>query len=304
MRIYNPLTFFCAAQVFCFLTVPLVSSGEPLRFAISDLLAETLTPQLEFSVEEQDEEVSTDKEQDADISIVSMGSLPALERLRTGNIDLAVMAFPEGAEVPRSEFSIYPFAYAVSIIAVNENNPLDEISLSRLAGIYGTGEAYNFTTWGDLGLSGWGSRKIKPLSGHTDDSIALELFKYSVLVGGSLKPAVDIVREEEVIRLLENDPASVAILSRVPQESSAKILLLSKNDTAPAYGPTNDNIHFGDYPVRLTFYVVGPKSKSNKIGEILRNLWSDEIADQLAAEGIFALPKTVREKLIIDLDLD
>ena len=46
-----------------------------------------------------------------------MGSLPALERLRSGAIDLAIMVFPEGSETPRSEFSIYP-CYAASIVVV------------------------------------------------------------------------------------------------------------------------------------------------------------------------------------------
>ena len=294
MRFFQNPTFFCAVQVLLFLALQPASIAEPLRFAVSDLLSETVSSQLE-AIEDTD---------DLDLSIVSMGSLPALERLRTGNIDVAVMAFPEGATVPRSEFSIYPFAYAASIIVVNKNNPLDEISLGRLAGIFGTSEKNNYTTWADIGLSGWGSRKIKPVSGHTEDSIALELFKYSVLIEGGLKSSLDIVREEEVIRLLERDPAAIAILSKVPDVSTIKVLLLSEDDTSPAYGPTDDNIHFGDYPVRLAFYLVGPKSEDGYLERILRTLWSEEMADRLLAEGIFALPQTVRQKIVMDLEMD
>jgi ABC-type phosphate transport system substrate-binding protein len=286
-------SFFAFFPILILLSGQTALSEESMRFAISDLLADTVTASLE--------ELSETEE--LGLSIRSMGSLPALERLRTGNIDLAIMAFPKGSEIPRSEFSIYPFAYAASIVAVNENNPLDEISLSRLAGIFGTSEEYNFTTWGDIGLSGWGSRKIKPLSGHTEGSIALELFKHSVLVEGSLKPSVDIVLEEEVIDLLDKDPALISVLSRIPEESSAKILLLASDDNSPAYGPTDDNIHFGDYPIRLTFYIVGPKSESSQLGQILRFMWSDEMSEQLTEEGFFALPETVRRKLTMDLDM-
>ena len=234
-----------------------------------------------------------------------MGSLPALERLRSGQIDLAVLAFPEGSAVPRQEFSTYSFAYDAAIVAVNKNNPLDEISLGRLAGIYGSSEAFNFTTWGDIGLSGWGGRKIKPLSGHAEGSIVLELFKNTVLPNGALKTSVDVVRENEVHDILNADPAAIAILSRVPSDNvDSKVLLLSSSEDSPAYGPTVDNIHFGDYPVRLTFLIVGSDLDNSQKGEILRILWSEEMAAILSDSGIFPLPETVRLKLLMDLDLE
>ena len=295
MFTFRYFTFPSFFALLLLLSAPTTLPGESFRLAVSDLLADTVVFPLEELSGSDDLEVSMD----------SMGSLPALERLRSGAIDLAIMAFPKGSETPRSEFSIYPFAYAASIVVVNENNPLDEISLNRLAGIFGMSEEFNFTTWRDIGLSGWGSRKIKPVSSHSEESIALELFKHSVLFeGGGLKPSVDVLPEEEVITLLEKDPALISVLSRVPEESAAKVLLLALDDGSPAYGPTEDNIHFGDYPIRLTFSIVGPKSESRQLSQVLRTMWSDEMANQLKEKGFFALPETVRRKLIMDLDMD
>jgi ABC-type phosphate transport system substrate-binding protein len=287
-------TFYCVLTLFASVTCLQLSHAQKVCLAVSDLIADFVRPEVMALAERTDVEVSYE----------SIGSLPAIERLRAGSVDFAIMAFPEGSDVPRDEFSVFPFAYDATIIAVNKNNPLDEISLGRLAGVFGESEESNFTTWGDLGLSGWGSRKLKLLSGHEVDSIALELFKFSVLFEGALKSSVDNVQPTEAIDLLAKDPAAVAILSRVPTESDAKILLLSSDDSSPAYGPTNDNIHFGDYPIRLPFYIVFSKYSEQAYGPFLRVLWGDELANDLVAGGIFALPDTVRRKLLVDLDLD
>lgn len=163
--------------------------ADTVRIAVSDLMADQVRP----AFETLNQESAGDS-----VEIESIGSLPALSRLRAGEIDLAIVAVPEGEEVPREEFRVYPFAYDAAVVVVNENNPLNEISLGRLGGIYGISEEYSFNSWGDLGLSGWGSRKLKPLSGASEDSIALELFKYTALQAGGMKPSVVMVRDSEV----------------------------------------------------------------------------------------------------------
>ena len=89
-----------------------------------------------------------------------------------------------------TSFASFPFAYDVAVIAVNESNPINDISLASLGGIFGSNEEFNYNSWGDLGLSGWGSRSIKALAGQNDESISLELFKFSVLRGGQMKTTV------------------------------------------------------------------------------------------------------------------
>ena len=112
--------------------------ADEIRIAASDLLADHIkSPILAYG----EEHATT-------FNISKIGSLPALDRLRSDEIDLAIIAVPEGTEVPREEFSVYPFAYDVAVLVVNESNPIDEISLSHLGGIYGTNEEFSFNTWG------------------------------------------------------------------------------------------------------------------------------------------------------------
>lgn len=270
------------------------AQAEEVRIAASDLLADYIEAPLEAYGEESGYAFSID----------GIGSLPALDRLRSDEIDLAIIAVPEGDEVFREEFDIYPFAYDAAVVAVNESNPIDEISLAYLGGIFGANEEFNFNTWGDLRLSGWGSRNIKALAGTNSESIALELFKYSVFKGGAMKPAVAMVKDSEIEDLIRSDAASIAILSRVPENSSVKVLMVSDTDGSPAFGPSDDNVHYGDYPIRLAFYIAYNPRDEAKLRPVVRELLEDEVAASLRENQLIALPDTVRRKLLIDLDLD
>ncbi|WP_308983713.1 PstS family phosphate ABC transporter substrate-binding protein [Thalassobacterium sedimentorum] len=270
--------------------------AEEIRIAASDLLAEYIQTPLDAYGDEQEVEFVID----------SIGSIPALDRLRADEIDLAIIAVPEGSEVPREEFSIYPFAYDAAVVAVNESNPIDEISLSHLGGIFGANEEFNFNTWGDLGLSGWGNRNIKPIAGTSEESITLELFKYSVFKGGAMKASVGMAKNSEVEDILRTDAASIAILSRMPKMSSVKVLMVSSgaDSDAPAFGPTDDNVHYGDYPIRLAFYIAFNQRNETRLRAVIRELLDDQVAESLRSHDLIALPDTVRRKLLIDLDLE
>ena len=270
------------------------TQADEIRMAASDLLAEFISPPLKAYAEENN----------LDLKLEGIGSLPALDRLRSDEIDLAIIAVPEGEEVPRDEFSVYPFAYDSAVVAVNERNPIDEISLPRLGGIFGSNEEFNFNTWGELGLSGWGSRNIKPLAGPSEESISLELFRYSVFAGGAMKPSVAIVRDTEIEDAVVGNIAAIGILSSLPQSDDLKVLMISDGQSpdSPAYGPTAENIHLGDYPIRLAFYIAYNPRDEAKIKPVLRALLEDEIAEVLNKNHLFALPNTVRTQLLIDLN--
>jgi ABC-type phosphate transport system substrate-binding protein len=284
-------------KIFLLLPLSLIANvqAEEVRLAISDLLADNILAPLKVYGTENDTTFVVD----------SIGSLPALDRLRSDEIDLAIVAVPDEDEVPRDEFNIYPFAYDVAVIVVNNSNPIDEISVARLGGIFGSNEEFNLNTWGELGLSGWGSRNIKALAGN-DKSIALELFKHSIFKGGGLKPNVSMVKDTEIEDLIGSDAASIAILSRMPENSNIKVLMVSSGgDTyAPAFGPTDDNVHYGDYPIRLPFYILYNARDDVKVRSTIRELLNDEVATSLRANDFIALPDTLRRKFLIDLDLE
>ncbi|MFU8847372.1 MAG: PstS family phosphate ABC transporter substrate-binding protein [Opitutales bacterium] len=269
-----------------------VASAVEIRMAVSDLLAEFIEPSLKSYAGENGLVLNFD----------SIGSLPAMERLQAEEIDIAIVAFPEGSEVPRQKFSLYAFAYDSAVIVVNGGNPVNEISLPRLAGIFGSSEEFSFSTWGELGLSGWRTRNIKPLAGPAEESISLELFRHSVLSGRTLKPSVAVLRDSEIEGAIASNINSIGILSSLPKNKNLKVLMLSEGPNRTAYGPTPENIHMGDYPIRLNFYIAYNPRDEEKVRPLVRALFSEEIAGVLSKNNLFPLPVTVRNQFLVDLN--
>ena len=62
------------------------------------------------------------------------------------------------------------------------------------------------------------------------------------------------------------------------------------------------NIHIGDYPIRLAYFVVFSPRDEDKVKPLLRALLSEEISSALSENDLFALPDTVRTQLLVDLN--
>ena len=264
-----------------------------VRIAVSDLLAGAIVEPLNNLAEEHS----------IDLSIDTIGSLPAIDYLRTGRIDLAIVATPETIELPGGDFQVCPFAFDATLVAVNDANPITEISLSSLSAIFGVNNDLNFSVWGDLKLLGWENRAIKPLAGQNDETISLELFKFMVLDGEEMKITVAEVKDSEVEDLIAADTNSIGILPDFPEGKQVKVLMISADSESPAFGPTNDNIYYGDYPIRLPFKILYKKNDLENIKDTLRILLSNELADVLSANNLYVPPVAVRRKLMLDLKL-
>ncbi len=111
------------------------------------------------------------------------------------------------------------------------------------------------------------------------------------------------VKDSEIEGLLLSNAASIAILPRVPKSEKVKALMISSEIDGPAFSPTDDNVHYGDYPIRLAFYVVYKERDQARAQKVLRVLLNDDLAAALRGNNLVALPDTVRRKLTMDLDL-
>lgn len=286
MKAYQTITAFAC------LAISSLPANE-VRLAASDLLAAVLAPPLE----------SYAAERELAVKLESIGSLPAMQKMAANEFDLAIIAVPTEQPLPQEGYRVYPFAYSAAFVAVNLSNPLDEISVSRLAGIFGANEELNVTTWGDLGLTGRGSRSIKALADQNDGSIALELFKHTAFKGGKLKASVERSSRATIESILAQNAAAIAILSRKPDDPMIKLLSVAEAEDLPAFGPSDDNVHYGDYLFRLSFYLVLPDTDTMGVADVALELLGDPMATVLADAGLIPLPKAVRQQLQMDLNL-
>ncbi len=259
----------------------------------SDLLAPAVKPVVEGFAEHSDTEITME----------FIGSVPGKEDLKVGEADLAILAAPKDADLPSGNYKVLPIAYEVAYVVVEKLNPLTEVSMEQLAAIFGSSGVQKVERWGELNLQGpIAQRSILPLALDNDSTVVLELFKYEVLQSGSLRANVNRVKGNlQLMEMIASDSGSIGISNQVLLDDKVRALAVSGSDEF-AFGPTPENVHYGEYPLRLSYYLVYPREKQNELKPLLKALLGADLADRLDNEGFVPLPENVRKRMLVELD--
>jgi phosphate transport system substrate-binding protein len=206
----------------------------------------------------------------------------ASRKIRAKEIDSCVRAFgkrPTEHKVALDGLSVY----------VHESNPIGELSIPQLEGIF-TGKIRN---WKELG----GADAPIVLYSRENSSGTYEFFKEHVLKGKDFAAAAQTM------------PGTAAVLQAVAKERNgigyggaaygqgAKHLKVKKDDSSPAIDPTEENIMNGSYPIwRHLFIYVNPALERGALAEYLRWIRSNEGQAVVKDIGYFPLPPQFRAK--------
>jgi len=275
-------------------------TAQTLTVSGSDLLSEMLKPALTSYAEERDITLSLNLE----------GSTPAMSKIRNGATDIAFLANPDNSPIEIQDYETMPFAYIATVVIVHIDNPIPEISIKQLASIYGEDITPNISRWNELSVSGiLGSRNIQATTASGKHSIALEPFKYNSMPEHSIKANVVSIEDPlEIIQKINTGKNSIALIPKFEDKYEVKILAVSGNETAEgksyAFHPTDKNISFGDYPLRLNFNLLIKKSEKKKYSDLLKILFGNDMADKLKEHYLVPLPERNRKRLILGLDID
>ena len=282
---------------FLFLFFTLVSANATeIRIAVSDLIADHISETVEMLAAEGS----------VDISVISTGSLPAMDSLRSDEISLAIIAAPEtmdSVRLPKDTYETFTIAYGTAVVAVNSANPINEVSFDELQGIFCPDSSLSIETWDALGVESLANRSIKALVKQDETSVATELFRHTALQGEKMKPTVNELIGSEIEETLASNIAAVAIVPYLPDNEKVKALMISIDSESPAFGPTNDNVYFGDYPISLPFQIVYKKDREAELSEVLRILLSDEVTEMLRENHLFVPPDALRMSFLNRLRL-
>ena len=127
--------------------------------------------------------LSLDREFKADIinlSVYQSGSLPMIEDFLSEQLDICILALPEGREFPILEddkIIKIPFGYISSVVVVNVENPISEITIDELVSMFGDSSASaNLLSWRDFGMASFSTSLIKAYAVKEDAGISSDLF--------------------------------------------------------------------------------------------------------------------------------
>lgn len=241
------------------------------------------------------------------LSVSKSGSLPMIEDFLSDRLDICIAALPEGSDFPALEDDKYikiPFAYKSSVVVVNAENPMSEITIDQLATMFGASSTTsNLLSWRDFGMSSFSTSPIKAYTVKEDNGISSDLFRYVVLDEKSFNAAVTFDVEKNVQRMIVQDKAAIGVFPHIPENSNLKALFVAQDEESIAYGPSIDNVYYSDYPIRLPFYIVYKIKDTERLYPLINTILGDSVADIIEDDDFFPLPKVIREKLIIDLQL-
>jgi phosphate transport system substrate-binding protein len=214
-------------------------------------------------------------------------------------------------------------------IVVNSANPIGQVSLRQLDGIFGAernggwdgtswrpqwarGPEDNIRTWGQLGLTGqWANKPIHvyglTLRYHQAIEMSDKLLKSSDKWNEHLRIYANFVGKKGTLERglsedLAKDPYGIAYIAAPTtdlgrdkaQQPDLKVLKVAAKDGGPYVPYTIDTLHDRTYPLADEIYVYadrGPKQMDPKVLEFMRFVMSQEGQAQVMRDGKY-LPLT------------
>ncbi len=246
------------------------------------------------------------KRNDLGLRLALDGSRVGIERVTSGRADLGLVVFGPGEKPPGEPFVVLPVAYHTAVVVVPSSVPVTQITFGQLNAIYGDDAQSGVRRWNDLGVAGeWAHRNILPNIPGAGGGITYDLFRYSVLRAPALKPTVGVQAGlVETLTRIRGDEGGMAILPSLPAgEARLKTLLVARGPQDVAFGPTPENIHLGDYPIRLPVYAVFRKEDASRLQTTLRYLLSEDAVPVWEGIHLVPLPVQARNQQIFDLEV-
>ena len=281
-----------------FLTVffsAIVAQAE-IRVVGSDLFGKDFTTAL----------AAYSKRNDLDLKLKLEGSRTGLGELQAGRAELGLVVFSPGEKRPEAPFVILPVAYHTVVVVVPATLPLTQITFTQLNTIYGDDAQSGLKRWMDMGVTGeWAARNILPNIPGPGGGITYDLFRYTALKAPELKPTVGVQAGlAESLSRIRGEEGGMAILPVLPaNQPRLKTLLVGRGSQDVAFGPTPENIHSGDYPIRLPVYVVFRKDDAKRLQTTLRYLLSEDAVALWENAQLVPLPIQARNQMIFDLEV-
>jgi phosphate transport system substrate-binding protein len=190
-------------------------------------------------------------------------------------------------------FGARPTEYKVALdglsIYVHANNPIKELSLEQLEGIF-TGKIKN---WKDVGGP---DEKITVYS-RENSSGTYEFFKEHVLKGKDFVASAETrPGTAQVLHAVANDKGSIGY-GGAAYGAGAKHLAIKKDAGSPAVEPSEETVMNGTYPIWRHLYIyLNPARDKGEIGDYLKWIRSDEGQKVVKEIGYFPLPANLRHK--------
>ena len=207
-----------------------------------------------------------------------------------------------------------------AIIFVNKNNPIAQLSLEQLDGIFGAqrtggwrgthwstasarGPERDIRKWGQLGLTGeWNDQPIHLYGIDATLSNWSELIQRVVFKGGDkwnpalneiVRGGVEVPADAQIVSSVADDPYGIGFnLMRVVEKNpGVKALAIAAKDNGPAIAPTAESCYERTYPLVNAVYLYLNRSAGKPLDprllEFLKFVLSRDGQQIVVDDGMF-----------------
>ncbi len=239
------------------------------------------------------------------VSYQMSGSLAGLIKLREGYADVAfVLQTNEGHPV-MDGLNVIPLGYWSLFLVVHEDNPLIEVSMKEVQQLFEKTNDGLKSEWGTLLPDDpkWNNRSIFFTVDVETEDPSYPLF-VEEFFGGERPQKLSSFGDK-----LDNPylagPSNLLIMSRLPELGKGlRTVALIEDGKEFGYPPTSENLHFGDYPLRASLYMVVPEVKSEEVRAYVRYFWGSGRLNSLYASGLIPVPENVQNQALLEFDLE
>lgn len=165
---------------------------------------------------------------------------------KTADLDI-VQSEGSGATAKRVAF---PIAIHAIVVYVNKSNPVRELSLAQLRGIF----LGQITNWKELGGA---DRRINLFAGESTTG-TLAFFQESILRGEEPYPFEGKSNTHALLEVIASDPAAIGY-GTLDSNPSARSVAIKAGLTSLAVEPTIASIRSREYPItRQVYWAINP----------------------------------------------
>jgi phosphate transport system substrate-binding protein len=240
-------------------------------------------------------EVYMSKNPQTKIQVTGGGSGVGFAALQNKTTDLANASRKiKPAEITScvKAFGKRPTEYKVALdglsVYVNESNPIGELTVDQLGGIF-TGRIRN---WKEVG----GNDAPIVIYSRENSSGTYEFFKENVLKGSDFASSAQTMQGTSVLLQAVAKEKSGIGYGGAAYGAGAKHIKVKKDDSSAAVEPSEETVLNQSYPIWRYLYVyVNPDLDKGEIAKYLSWIRSDDGQKLVKDVGYYPLPKNLRE---------
>lgn len=242
------------------------------------------------------------------LSIDFAGTFPGRRDFQQGSASAAVLMLRAREAAPASPIKAgvmeFRLASCAVVVATHVGNRLDQISLEQLSSAFARDARIIARNWNDIDPAAR-SELMTPAVSSPAGTLTLEVFQGLVLEGQPFRTDVRMRVEPELAAdLLASRAGSILLLPRPPTGRGKVLQVADGRPGRPstAYGPDENNVHNGDYPLQVPLLLYVRQDKLEELRPALRWLFSDEAAALLEKQGLYPAPRPARLRFVQRLD--